>query len=234
MRPSPRQSRVPFFWPFKRVFYGWAVVWASVLVSFAQVPMYGPVLSVFIKPIGDDTGWTRGELSIAFTVGSLFGATVSSIVGKYLDRYGARVSVVAAGMIITGALVGLALMQEVWQFWAFFGAGRTAAISGINLGTSVAVANWFIRKRGRTVSLLGIGLRGGQSLFPLFITPIILFFSWRHAYGFLAIIALLLIVVPGWLFLRRGLIASAALFLCGENRLVGGLQKHAREELAHA
>ncbi len=201
--PVPNHSGIPRLWPFKHAYYGWGIVATSVLVSFAQVPMYGPVLSVFMKPIGDDMGWSRGDISLAFTIGSLLGSFVSSIVGHYIDRYGARLSVVIAGMVVTGALIGLAMMQEVWQFWIFFGAGRTAALAGINMGTTVAVANWFIRKRGRAVSLLGIGLRTGQAVFPLFIAPVILWLSWRHAYALLAVVAFSLIVLPGWIFLRR-------------------------------
>lgn len=204
MQTSDAQySKIPRLWPFKRGYYGWGIVATSVLVSFAQVPMYGPVLSVFVKPIGDDTGWSRGDISLAFTIGSLMGSVASSLVGHYIDRYGARMSVVIAGMIVTAVLLGLAVMQEVWQFWILFGAGRTAALAGINMGTSVAIANWFVRKRGRAVSFLGIGLRSGQALFPLFIAPIILWLSWRHAYALLAIVSFALIVIPGWIFLRR-------------------------------
>ena len=199
----PPGARVPRLWPFKKHYYGWGIVASSVLVSFAQVPMYGPVLSVFMKPIGDDTGWSRAEISLAFTVGSLFGSFASSLVGHYIDRYGARTAVVVSGMILTGVLIGLAVMQEPWHFWVLFGTGRTAALAGINMGTSVAVANWFIRKRGRAISFLSIGLRSGQAIFPLFIAPVIVLLSWRHAYGMLAVIAFVLIVIPGWLYLRR-------------------------------
>ena len=165
--------------------------------------MYGPVISVFVKPIGDELGWSRGEIAVAFTGGSLVGMGLSVLVGKQLDRYGARVAVVVGGMIVTGALVGLALMQEVWQFWLFFGAGRAAALAGINLGVSVAVVNWFVRKRGRAVAYLSISLRGGQALYPLLITALIVGFTWRHAFAVLAVISLVFLVLPAWPFLRR-------------------------------
>lgn len=200
---TPTGSKIPRLWPFKKHYYGWGIVSTSVLVSFAQVPMYGPVLSVFVKPIADDTGWSRAEISLAFVIGSLFGSFASSVTGHYIDRYGARTAVVVSGMIVTGVLIGLAVMQEAWHFWILFGTGRTAALAGINMGTSVAVANWFIRKRGRAVSFLGIGLRSGQAIFPLFIAPVIVWLSWRHAYAMLAVVSFLLIVIPGWLFLRR-------------------------------
>ena len=107
---------IPKLWPFKNIFYGWGIVATSVLVSAAQVPMYGPVLSVFVVPLHNDMGWSYTDISWAFTAGSLFGSLASAIVGRQLDRYGARASVVVAGMIMTGCLIGLAIMQEVWQF----------------------------------------------------------------------------------------------------------------------
>lgn len=203
MQEQQHQS-LPRLWPFKNVFYGWAVVGTSALVSFAQVPMYGPVLSVFINPIEQELGWDRLQTSLAFGLGSLGGSVFSSIIGEQLDRYGARTAVVVAGMIVTGVLLGLAVMTEPWHFWGLFGLGRTAALAGVNLGVTVALGNWFIRKRGRAVSFMSIGLRAGQAMVPLVIaTPIILAYSWRHAYVALAVMTFLLIALPGWLFIRR-------------------------------
>ena len=203
MREQQHQP-LPRLWPFKNVFYGWAVVGTSALVSFAQVPMYGPVLSVFVTPIEQELGWMRWETSVAFALGSLGGSVFSSLIGGQLDRYGARTAIVVAGMIVTGVLLGLAVMTEPWHFWGLFGIGRTAALAGVNLGVTVALGNWFIRKRGRAVSFMSIGLRAGQALVPLLIaTPIILAYSWRHAYLALAVMTFLLIALPGWLFIRR-------------------------------
>lgn len=191
-------------WPFKNVFYGWAIVGTSVVVTFAQVSMYGPVLSVFVTPIERELGWARWETAMAFTIGSLGGSVGSAVVGHLLDRYGARAAVVVAGMVVTAALLGLAVMQEVWQFWGLFGLGRTAALTGVNLGLTVALGNWFIRKRGRAVSFMSIGLRAGQALVPLvLVTPLILAYSWRHAYLALALMAFVFIALPGWLIIRR-------------------------------
>ena len=186
MREQQHQP-IPRLWPFKNIFYGWGIVGTSVVVTFAQVSMYGPVLSVFVTPIEQELGWARWETAMAFTIGSLGGSVGSAMVGHLLDRYGARTAVVVAGMVVTAALLGLAVMQEVWQFWGLFGLGRTAALTGVNLGLTVALGNWFIRKRGRAVSFMSIGLRSGQALVPLLIvTPLILAYSWRHAYVALA------------------------------------------------
>jgi MFS family permease len=87
--------------------------------------------------------------------------------------------------------------------WVFFGLGRAAAIAGVQFGTTVAVANWFIQKRGRASSLVAFGQRFGQATVPIMILPVILILSWRHAYGILAVATLVLVVVPSWLYIRR-------------------------------
>ena len=196
-------QKIPRLWPFKRMFYGWGIVGTSIIISAAHVPMYGPVLSVFVKPIGDEMGWSRATISLAFAIGSLAGAFVSEPAGRVLDRYGARLVIVVSGLVIAAALLGLAAMREPWHLWLFFGVGRTAALAGINLGTTVAVSNWFVRYRGRAIAILAIGLRSGQALFPLFIAPVIIVASFRHAYVLLAVIVLALVVLPAAVFIRR-------------------------------
>ncbi len=200
--PSPSTS-IPRVWPFKRVYYGWAIVIATFVISFGQVPVFGPVLGVFILPMQQELGWSRATLSLGFTVGSITGSVTTFIIGSLLDRYGARIIVVSAGIIIAGAMLGLGMMDQPWQFWTFFGMGRGAALAGIQGGTSVALANWFIRKRGRAMAIKGMGLRIGQATFPLIIFAIMAASTWRHAYLWLAGLTFVCIVLPSALYIRR-------------------------------
>ncbi len=200
--PSPLAS-IPRVWPFKRVYYGWAIVIATFVASFGQVPVFGPVLGVFIIPMQEELGWSRATLSLGFTIGSMTGSVTTFIIGSLLDRYGARIIMVSTGIIIAGAMLGLAVMDRPWQFWVFFGMGRGAALAGIQVGTSVALANWFIRKRGRAMAIKGMGLRIGQATFPLIIFAIMAVSTWRHAYLWLAGVTFLCIVLPSALYIRR-------------------------------
>ncbi len=199
---SPSSS-IPRVWPFKRVYYGWAIVIATFVASFGQVPVFGPVLGVFIIPMQEELGWSRATLSLGFTIGSMTGSVTTFIIGSLLDRYGARIIMVSTGIIIAGAMLGLAVMDRPWQFWVFFGMGRGAALAGIQVGTSVALANWFIRKRGRAMAIKGMGLRIGQATFPLIIFAIMAVSTWRHAYLWLAGVTFLCIVLPSALYIRR-------------------------------
>ncbi len=201
---SPQRVRNPagFLWPFD-AYYGWAIAGTALVVSFASSIFYGPVLSVWFEPIREETGWKAWEVAAAFTIGSFAGSVLTAAVGKVMDRYGTRTVTALSGMALAGAMVGLALMQAPWQMWIFFGVGRGFAIAGVQLGTTVAIANWFVRKRGKATSFAGFGLRFGQALVPLAVVPIIVLLSWRWAYGLLAISAILLITAPALVYLRR-------------------------------
>jgi MFS family permease len=190
-------------WPFRRVYYGWAIVIASFAASFGEVPVNGPVIGVFIKPMQDELGWSRGTIAMGFTIGSIVGALSSAMVGRAVDRYGARVVVVASGVLIATALVGLSMIQEPWQFWMLFGLGRGAALAGVGIGTSVAVGKWFYRRRARMLAIKGIGHRTGQVVMPVVIVAIMSVADWRTAFIASGGIAALLIVVPSLLYFRK-------------------------------
>ena len=197
------QPRISRFWPFTRIYYGWAIMTASMLNAAASVPMQGPILGVFVRPIQDDLGWSATSISIGFALGSGVGGVSSVWVGRVLDRRGSRGVTVAAGMILVGCMVGLAAMTQVWHFWGLFGLARGTAAAGAQLGTMVALAAWFVRKRGRVVGLLGVGQRVGQALMPFPIAAIMAWLGWREAWLALAGFALLALVLPSAAYMRR-------------------------------
>ena len=202
MREAPAHRDLPRIWP-ARAYYGWAIVLTSFCVSIAQVPMYGPVFSVFVRPIEDDLGWTRASITLAFTVGSLGGSLLATVIGAMLDRHGARPVMAGAGVVAAAGLVGVAVMSEEWHFWAAYGAARAASVAGVGLGMSVAIANWFIRKRGRATAMRAAGQRAGQAVVPLLILPVLLLMGWRESFLVFAAATLLLVALPSLLFIRR-------------------------------
>ena len=203
-RPATeRMATIPRAWPFKNVFYGWAIVATGFVASFGMVPMFGPVLGVFMTSIEDELGWSRTTIAFAFTLGSMTSSVSTFIFGRVLDRYGSRAIVTIAGAIILLSMVGISFMQAPWQFWILFGLGRGSALGGIQIGVSIAIANWFIKRRPRALAFHHTGLRAGQALVPLLILVIIGAFGWREAWRFLALFTALTIVIPGFIYLRR-------------------------------
>jgi MFS family permease len=200
---QPSGPKTPALWPFKRVFYGWAIVVASFTASFGEVPVNGPVIGVFIKPMREELGWSTGTIALGFMIGSIVGALSSALMGWFVDRYGARFVVVISGLLIAAALVGLSTIQEPWHFWVLFGLGRGAALAGVGIGTSVALGKWFYRRRARVLAVKGIGHRTGQVVFPIIIVTVMSVSDWRMAFLVSAGIVAVLVALPALLYLRK-------------------------------
>jgi hypothetical protein len=59
-----------------RVFYGWWVVLASGVGLAVHIgPIIVPTFDVFLKPLSQEFGWSRAQISLAFSLGTL-GVTV--------------------------------------------------------------------------------------------------------------------------------------------------------------
>ena len=166
------------------------------------MPGFGPVLTVFVKPIQDELGWSYTTISTGFLIGSAAGAVASSVTGWLVDKYGPRVVVAMGGVGLAAALVGLSTIQEPWHFWTFFGLARGSVIAGVEIGASVAIAKWFVRQRGRTLALKSMGQRSGQVVLPIVSFLIMDASDWRTAYVALSGFACLAIVAPALVLMR--------------------------------
>jgi OFA family oxalate/formate antiporter-like MFS transporter len=197
------QPPISRFWPFRRAYYGWAILTAGVLSSFATVPTQGPIVGLFVQQMRDDLGWSATAISVGFVAGSLFSGIFTWAIGGMLDRHGARGISVVAGIIIGLCMFGLSVMEQPWHFWAFFGLARGVAGSGAQVGVMVSLAAWWVRKRGRIVGLAGMGQRLGQTFLPIPIFAVMAALGWREAWVALGILVILLVVVPSGLYMRR-------------------------------
>ena len=88
-----------------RFFLGWTVVAVAVLASFTEVAFFNPVLGVFIPEFEREFGWSRTEISLGVSLGSLVGAAVAPFFGPMVDRYGGRPFVVGGAAFMAIGLV---------------------------------------------------------------------------------------------------------------------------------
>lgn len=164
-----------------RFFLGWTVVAAAVLVSFSQVAFFNPVLGVFIPEFERDFGWSRTEISLGVSVGSLFGAASAPFFGPLIDRYGGRRFAFGGAAFMALCLVAMSQMQAEWQFLALYGLGRGTSAGLLGLVAGVTVSKWFVRRRGYAIGIMSLGTRMGFALMPIGVQLIIQAADWRAA-----------------------------------------------------
>ena len=187
----------------RRPFYGWIIVGVSFLIGFTESGVFQNILSIFMKPMVDEFGWSRAAVTGAIAFGSLSGGLLSLAVGPILDRYGPRMVTFWGILLLSLGLGAMMFATRIWQLYLFFGIGRMVAIGVLSLSVSVSIANWFVRLRGRAMGITKIGDRLGSALLPLMVQFMILALGWRMAWGALGAVVFLMSGIPALLFLRH-------------------------------
>ena len=187
----------------RRPFYGWIIVGVSFLIGFTESSVFQNILSIFMKPMVDEFGWSRAAVTGAIAFGSLSGGLLSLAVGPILDRYGPRMVTFWGILLLSLGLGAMMFATRIWQLYLFFGIGRMVAIGVLSLSVSVSIANWFVRLRGRAMGITKIGDRLGSALLPLMVQFMILALGWRMAWGALGAVVFLMSGIPALLFLRH-------------------------------
>ena len=190
-------QRLPFY-------YGWVILAVASVPSFgARAVMAVATLSVFVVPMTEEFGWSRGQFSGAVSLGALFGLLVSPFAGKLIDRYGSGVLLSASSAVVGACAIGLSLTSPVWSFYAMYVPGRAAFSSPLELGTSTAVSNWFIRRRPMALAYMGIIQGIGLTIFPVIAQVLIDGWGWRTAWLALGIFTISTGIIPILILMSR-------------------------------
>lgn len=182
-----------------RFFYGWVIVMAAWLAMFvgsaanASFAIFGPELE-------DEFGWTRGMLSLGFTLNVILASIFGLVAGMLVDRIGPR-RIVIIGAVI-GSL-GVALLSQInqpWHFYIFYGVVAAAGLAlSYYLPPVATVRRWFMRRAALALSIALTGSGLGIVLLLPGINLIIDAFGWRTAYLTLGLIALAGLIIAGML-----------------------------------
>lgn len=190
-------QRLPFY-------YGWVILAVASVPSFGARPVMAvATLSVFVVPMTDEFGWSRAQFSGAVSLGALFGLLVSPFAGRLIDRYGSGVLLSASSAVVGVCAIGLSLTSPIWSFYALYVPGRAVFSSPLELGTSTAVSNWFIRRRPMGLAYMGVIQGIGLTIFPVIAQVLIDGWGWRTAWLAVGIFTLSTGIIPMLLLMAR-------------------------------
>jgi MFS family permease len=133
------------------------IVWAAYYYSFPAL------LLVWER----DLGWSKTELSGAFTLALIVSAVLAPLVGRLIDRGQATLTFAGSALAAAVLLVALASVTELWQFYLVW-VGLGAAMAGSLYEACFAVVTRTLgpsARRGITVIALIAGFAGTVS-FP--------------------------------------------------------------------
>ena len=160
------------------------VVACTVGNGVSVTPMVYTVFGLFLIPIATEFGWPRAGVSFVLLIIAIAGAIGYPIVGRMIDRYGARPVILTGNVLFAASVasVSLAEASRIQFYSAYALIGITAAIPSSVMFTKV-IAGWFDQRRGLFLGIAGgLGNGIGAALSPLFVYALISSYGWRAGF----------------------------------------------------
>ena len=201
--PSPQPSPIEGEGG-RRFFYGWVIVATMFAVNFSTMATGTLNYGLFVLPMQHELALSRATFGWMQTTRRLSAGVLSFAVGWLIDRYGPRVYIPVAALLIGVCLILVGMSNHAWQFILLFGlVGVTGLAAPNGLVTSVPVAKWFVRKRGRALAFATAGLGISGIVFLPVTQWLIDGYGWRSAWQILAVLFMVISIPAAALFLRR-------------------------------
>ncbi|MGE4219957.1 MAG: MFS transporter [Alphaproteobacteria bacterium] len=151
------------------VHYGWVMLGCVWCAAFARQGAAVAVLSVFLRPMMGEFGWSSAEISGAASLGGLLAGFVSPLLGPVLDRRGARLILCAAVASTGAAALLLSQVGSLLQFYLLFCLARMNFAGPFDLGIYGAVNNWFVARRRLATAIANSANTTGLVVLPLLV-----------------------------------------------------------------
>ena len=150
-----------------RLFYGWVIVLAGYGIFMVGGGLLFHAFGTYVKLLEADFGWSRTQLSVAFSMQRLESGFLGPIQGWMVDRFGPR-AVMLVGLTIFGlGFMAFSQVNSLLWFYVVFMVMATGQSLGSMLSLSVSLVNWFRRRRGLALGLVGTGMATGGILQPV-------------------------------------------------------------------
>jgi MFS family permease len=184
---------------------GWRVLVAAffgVMTGYSVLVPY--TFSMFFKPLSAAFGWRRDQISLAFGFVAVTVSICAPFLGRLLDRYGPRRTLLPCIAVFGLAFASLALLSgKIWHLYLVFILLGLVGNGTTPLGYSRAVATWFRARRGMALAWVSAGAGVGAMTLPLLAATLLSRYGWRFTYAALGLLVLVVGLPLTLLFVRE-------------------------------
>ena len=184
-------------------YYGWWVLGATFVLGVLSGGIFSHSNAIFFGPMKRDLGLNSTQTSLIFSLVRAEGSFAGPIVGRFVDKFGARPMIIFGGLLASAGFMALSWVHSYVLFVVIFvgmvGVGKSSGLGQVLIS---AVNRWFIRRRSLAMSICITGFAsGGAVLLPL-ISIGVSTIGWRDVMLYSGIF-MAVIVVPLALLVRH-------------------------------
>ena len=185
------------------LFYGWIIVIIAGLAAYFSGPGQTYTVSVYIDSYINEFGWSRTTVSSMYSMGTFAAGMLMGVVGKLLDKYGHRKIATLIAIGFGGALLFISTVRTVPMLLAGFFLIRLMGQGSMGLISGTLVPQWFIRRKGRAMSLVSVFGAMSMATFPAMNIWLIQRFGWQNGWRTWMIVAWFVVAPMFYFFIRN-------------------------------
>ena len=169
----------------------WLVLGTLFLAAGVNVGSSNYAFGLFVEPLESTFGWSRTAISASLSFTAV-GALASPIIGRLMDRHGARPVLVVSLVLMGVSFLVRPAMTDLWH-WYGLSFLQFIGISGITaLPAGRLVAIWFPASQGRIMGITVAGINVGGIMIPFIVNLTLGASGWQAAYVAMGVIAVAL------------------------------------------
>lgn len=184
-------------------YYGWVLVGALGATEAISWGVLYYAFGVFLEPMGSTLGWSRGELTGAFSLALLVSGVTAVPVGRWLDRHGPRLLMTGGSCCGTVLVVLWSRVADLGHFYLLWAAIGATMATVLYEPAFAVVAQWFDRKRARALTVVTLIAGFSSTIFLPLAGWLVQAQGWRPALVTLAVLLAVGTIPPHALLLRR-------------------------------
>lgn len=149
-------------------------------------------LSPFTDPLMETLDIDRTDISLSYLIATLLGASVMPLLGRVLDKYGARRAIIWIGLILAVVLLAASFITEVIGLTVSYVGLRMTGQGALTLAATTVIARAFTHRPGLALGIVGAVGSAGISLAPVALERLI---AWTDIATVWRIEALLVLII---------------------------------------
>ncbi|MEL0273330.1 MAG: MFS transporter, partial [Pontimonas sp.] len=183
----PQPAKQPLVW--------WSlIVAAGSMLTAMTFPGQTAGLSPFTDPLIESLDIDRTAISFSYLLATLTGALTMPILGRVLDKYGAKRAIIVIGLLLMTVVFLASFITDIIGLTASYVGLRMTGQGALSLAATTLIARTITYRPGLALGIVGAVGSAGISLAPVGVERLIAFTdiatAWRIEAALVAVIVL--------------------------------------------